>query len=225
MPALGHVLGFPLGESASAYTAVFDHDSLRDRLLIQFRRKPLLNGLLQGLLRGTQDVEDVAHDLLTKRLPDAAEGAQVDVLGAIRGVDREGRTDGPYLLVQHAFVVARKSSGTIPDLYAALEAITPGGQFLVEDLLLDPASIMVRLHIPALDETPASPDDLTPSLLVLLMHRARTGGVRMWFEWWPTDVTNMFKLCAGNIQISSTIRGLADNPATFGGYLAGMEIP
>jgi hypothetical protein len=217
-------LGFSFGDyDGVTYPAAFDHDSLRARLLEQFKRGATLNAVLGGFLRGTQDLADVAHDLLTKRLPDAAEGAQVDVLGAHRGVDREGRTDAVYLGVQEAFALARRSCGTIPDIYGVLQQIVPGGAYVIEDLADDPASLFVLVSSPPLPNEP-TPDEVSSSLVALLLRLARVGGVRLWFQWWSVEADDTFVLCEGDDQVDSTTQGFADEAETLGGYLVGEVI-
>lgn len=64
---------------------------------------PLLDGLLQTAVVEVQEVEDVLFQLLLQRSVDTAVGAQLDTLGAIVGIDREGRSNTEYrqsILVQ-----------------------------------------------------------------------------------------------------------------------------
>lgn len=222
-------LGFPLGGGLGgnvppAFPANFQHTSLEDNVLQQFRKSLNILSFLDAFLIDAQSVQDTLFAMLTKRLPDAAVGAQVDVLGAIRNVAREGRTDAPYLVVQHAFFVARKSSGTIPDLLLTIDTLLPGATVAITDLPQDPASTFINVTLPALSPTPGSPDTTSVGLVRQVIQIARAAGVRVYFEWSPQPVSGMFLLIAGNVQVASTTQGLSDNPPVHGGSLAGLEI-
>lgn len=70
-------------------------DPLR-RLVEQFRGKPRIEALLKAIAAQVQDVSDAADDLREKRWLDSAEGAQLDGLGRILGLDRGAWDDEQY---------------------------------------------------------------------------------------------------------------------------------
>jgi hypothetical protein len=224
--ALGTSFAFPFGPSGAAeYPPALDHDTIgRARLLEQFRHRPKLNAMASALLAGVQDVEDALHDLWTDRLLDTAAGLQVDVLGEHRQVEREGRTDAAYLQMIQTLALAHRSSGTVPEIYALLERLAPGGSFRIDQLIEDVAGFGVRLTSPVLIDPPASPDDLTPEIVERVLRRARAGGVRIWFSWWPDVEANLFTLCDGNDPIAGAALGMSDDAMTTGGKLIGEVI-
>ena len=59
-----------------------------ERLAVQFRESPNLIGYIRALLQEGEDLEQVFQDILCSRSLDAAEGAQLDVIGEIVGRDR-----------------------------------------------------------------------------------------------------------------------------------------
>lgn len=221
-------LGFGLGDFVETpWPPKLDHDTLRKRLLAQFRQKPMLNAVLGAFLRGTQDVEDTLYAMMTESLPPDAEGAQLDQLGAQRVVDREDRSDAAYLAVQEAWAAARRSEGVIEEIYAVLEAAAgaPDGNPRVEDLHADPASLLVRLLAPPLELEPGSPDPLPAELVGRMIAAAVAGGVRVWFEWVPVEPADWLVMVDTYSTVPST-HGLSDSyeSPTFGGYLSGMRV-
>jgi len=228
-PIGGPIIGPVGGPAPLAWPAKFKQQSWLTQVLYQFRQPqaPILNGIISGLLQGVQDVTDTDWAIATQMYPDQAVGNSVDILGAIRVVTREGRSDAAYLTAQHAWVVARRSNGLIAEIYSTLEAILPGGGFQVLDLVDDPASFVVQIQSPPQSVAPGSPDTPSVPQLHLLLEKARAAGVTLYFEWWPTDDGDTFTLGTDYGQTSTT-QGLADDYSygapTEGGQLLGEEI-
>ena len=216
---------FGLSSSATAYTPTIDQEELGlSRLLEQFKPKPLINALVAAPLRYGNTLETVLYDLLTKRLLDSAEGEQVDVLGALFGVARDGRGDGAYLDLILATSLAQNSSGTVPDVYSVLERIAPGGAFQIDQMIEDPAGFGVRFTSPVLPETPSTADDLTPVTIERLLRKSRGAGIKCWFSWWPDVEADLFTLCEGNVPIAGAALGMSDDAMSAGGQLIGEVI-
>ncbi len=221
---LGAELPFDLGDAdMTPWPTAFDHSTLTSILLAQYRSSAVLKGLCSAVLSSSQDVEDSAIAIYTQRMPDAAVGAQVDVLGAIANVPRNGMSDARYLVVQAAWNVARSSCATFADIYAALEALSAGGSFEIDDLPYDPAAIKIYWRSPAI--LPSGPDDISSDLLVALIRAARAAGVRVWVDYRTQDNAHTFTL-ASAYGVTSSTQGLADayTSPTVGGHLAGGEI-
>lgn len=62
----------------------------------QFRDSQKINDFMRCFLRPLDELMSTADDLIENRWIDTAEGKQLDELGAIVGMDRQGRTDEKY---------------------------------------------------------------------------------------------------------------------------------
>jgi len=68
----------------------------QDRLISQFKEKPNINLLLSVMVQPLQEFENVLIEVLRDRWIDTAQGVQLDGLGKILGVERQGMTDDQY---------------------------------------------------------------------------------------------------------------------------------
>lgn len=68
----------------------------KERIIEQFEDKPLLLGLMCSLVTPLQELEFVYDDLYTKRWLDSSEGVQLDGIGDIVGLSRQGLNDEEY---------------------------------------------------------------------------------------------------------------------------------
>lgn len=114
-----------------------------DDLPAQFASTSVLD-LAQALLSRLQTVDDVALQLQAGlALPDA-QGAQLDILGALVGQPRQGgaypagESDDAYRPKISAAILRNRSGGTVPDLIAVVSA-------LLSDM--DPTVIVTRSGI------------------------------------------------------------------------------
>jgi len=93
-------------EIIQSLTKIDNYDELaRLRMLQQFKQNcaPELDKLLQIFIAEDQEIEDVLFQLLLERTVNNSAGVQLDIIGSIVGIDREGRTDSEYrssILVQ-----------------------------------------------------------------------------------------------------------------------------
>lgn len=136
-------------------------------LLDQYKDKPRLKALLLSYIRRVQELEDAIWDVLTKRLIDNAEGAQLDVLGRIVGQRREGREDDVYRLYIGARIRINSSKGRADDILDVLALVESVPTSYTE---LYPASIAIEF----LDATEAP-----PTVLIDLARQAKPSGVRI----------------------------------------------
>lgn len=99
-------------------TQITDHvDAAKARLLQQYQDDDNLKGLVEIDANQTQDEEDMGWDLLTKRALSTAEGAQLDLVGAILGRARAtDQNDDDYRDFLEFRVTELLSEGTINDL-------------------------------------------------------------------------------------------------------------
>ena len=107
-----------------AIEQITNYDEIaRARMLEQFKLTcaPQLDGLVQMFASEIQEIEDVLFQLILERTVTVAIGAQLDIIGNIVGIDREGRTDADYrasILVQ---VQVNNTGGEEAALAALLE--------------------------------------------------------------------------------------------------------
>ena len=104
-----------------AWTYITDHlQRAKDRLLEQYKGKPLIEGLSDSLVQQIQDLEDVFQALSIERTVDNAVGEQLDQIGAIVGIERElGMNDEDYRLEVKAKIVQNLNQGTPEEIIAA----------------------------------------------------------------------------------------------------------
>lgn len=97
---------------SSPVTQITDFEQrLRDDMLSQFFGDPVHTAISDAVATEIQRFEDVAYDVLTKRLLDNAVGDILDVIGRIARVDRLGRTNDDYRKIIQVAVAARASDG------------------------------------------------------------------------------------------------------------------
>lgn len=95
-----------------------------DRLLTQFKDQANIEALIQVYTDEMQEIEDVLFELRDNRSLDTAEGDQLDVLGAIVGQDRGGRSDADYLNYIILKIAQNTSRGTAEDVFAIFNILT-----------------------------------------------------------------------------------------------------
>jgi hypothetical protein len=105
-----------------------------DLLVEQDRDKAKLRAYLTAYLSEFQVLEDVFKDLYLKRSLDSAEGAQLDGLGQILVLEREGRTDDEYRAALKFQAFLNQSKGEPETLIAALKVFTGATRVAVWEL-------------------------------------------------------------------------------------------
>lgn len=182
------------------------------RLLEQYRDKPLIAAVLNVLNRQTQALEDVFWDLFTDRRFDTAEGAQLDVLGAIVGEPRGSSTDdAEYRVRVRARAQANKSQGTTNDVIAVFDILFEDTAYDYEIVYGWPAGFTLRVL-----------DPITNGLEMLyakFLGDVKPIAVRAIFEWQGYDDADMFCFEGGPGL------GWDDGTGTVGGRWAGAVAP
>lgn len=113
------------------------------RLTSLFKNSEDLKTLIGLNAKRTQDVEDVLFDLLVKRMLDAAEGEQLDVLGIHVGEDRLGRSDTDYVDALGVRILVNTSKGNEPRLLLIARLFADPALLSITDLF--PAAMIVNL--------------------------------------------------------------------------------
>lgn len=107
---------------------VQDHvETAPDKLLEQFKERPIFAALLRVFVAEFQKVEDAAWEVTTFRRIDSAEGDLLDRLGAIVVRPRGDLGDIDYRIAIRAQIRILKSTGRPEDLIAIALLSTPLG--------------------------------------------------------------------------------------------------
>jgi hypothetical protein len=177
-----------------ALTKTTDHAARAlARLAQQFKGKPKIAAVLDALNAQTQAAEDALYQLFSERAIDTAAGAQLDVLGRILGQPRESATDPEYRVRLRARMIARRSSGTIPEILAVFRALLP-----TADLELTPGyPAGFSLTVGGV----AIPSSLV-ALYAAFLKTARAAGVYAVLEWFQGTEAGTF-----TTALSTTLSG------------------
>ncbi len=148
----------------------------------QIKRQPLWQNLAASILASVQDLEDQIFAMLAGRELNTAVGAQLDALGNILGMKRDGRVDETYRLRLRVQVLINLSSGTVPDLLAIAAKLGFTGT-LTEYI---PAAFVLTINGAV---TAAQGDDLARAI-----RTAKAGGVNAVVEYslFPGSTTFTF---------------------------------
>lgn len=86
------------------------------KLIEQFKRAPVLNGLLKSYAWSIQDLENAIWSVINSRFLANAQNAQLDLLGKLVGEGRGGRSDDDYRAIIKLRIRANRSQGGAEDL-------------------------------------------------------------------------------------------------------------
>jgi hypothetical protein len=155
-----------------AYTKKTTHVSEAIRNLIDvFEDKPKVVGLLTSFVNRVQDLENTFSDILTETALGNASGAQLDLLGAIVGEERNGRSDLQYATAINAQIRLLRSEGTIEDVIDLITAIV--GELQVDIVEYYPAKFAATI-----DEA-IDPDEVDVGAMGALIASGKPAGVGM----------------------------------------------
>lgn len=200
-----------LGTSALAWNDRVAVDGA-SRLLPEFQEKPLLAAILLGCLAAAQDYEDGVWSVLIGCWIETAEGVQLDGLGVILDLPREGWVDDVYRPLLRAQVQVLGSDGSWDRLLLIMELMGVNvAPVQIADLPV--GAMLVQLGEPL--------QVLTPALVFRFLVAAKAAVWRLSL-WFPTvSVDDTFTLADGDAYQDDDRRGLADDALTIGGRLAG----
>lgn len=116
-----------------------------DRLLEQFKDKPRILAWVTALLGQVQEIEDALYQLYWERLLDNAVGAQLDGIGQIVVLDRQGFDDEPYRAFLRAKIRVNLSNGKTEELIYILKLILGDDAEPIHLVQMHPASQQVYL--------------------------------------------------------------------------------
>lgn len=148
-------------------------------LVDQFRGQANIEAFVRAWAQQSQEVELAAFDVLLLTTLANAEGEQLDGLGTVVGVEREGRTDADYRVRIGAQILLNNASGTIEDLVQLAVAL---GATTVELTEVYPAKLEIVAGVPIVNGEE----------IARVMGLAKPAGVGRWFTWYES--TNPFLL-------------------------------
>lgn len=168
---------------------ISDYDVFLDLLIQQFKDKPKFVQVLQLLTKQCEDIETAIFEFLNEFSIDTAVGAQLDLIGRLVGLNRNGRDDASYRTLLQIKVEINFSAGTPESLLKAAVALydasnvqytpiypakvqlwTDGdiGLFQVFNLELDVVNDLMELDDGGILEL-QQPDDIAEDLLFQIL--------------------------------------------------------
>ena len=192
------------------YTQITAHvEQSRKRLTPALRGKARIEALLRSMTEEVQIAENVLWALLTLTLSNAV-GEQLDRIGRLLGQARGSLGDTDYRAVLRGTVKARRSSGTVEQLYEIGRLVTGGINVRVRE---GAASIYVE---------PVAPHPAGAAVLLRMMQLAKAGGVSVCVADPPLAESALFTFSSDPMRSqSSATQGFADDAQTTGGHLTG----
>lgn len=154
-----------------------------DRLMQQYKEQPRLAAIITALVQQIQDLEDAIYPLDVGRQLATAVGVQLDGLGELIGLKRNGLDDATYRLFLIGTIAKNYSDTTLPTIQTIL------------DLLLDPEVLLIFEKYPAAIAVEFSGSIREPSLYSLvatLVQGALGAGIRLAYMA-VMDDTNPFR--------------------------------
>lgn len=173
---------------------VTDHEDRGAALLTeQFKRRPKIVAWLKSYLAQVQQLEDAAWTLREQRALATAQGTNLDVLGALVGQPRGGRSDELYRVWIGARMLVNRSAGKASQIIAIASKLA--GTVTLKEW--PPAAFEVYATTPV--------DGLTGVQIAKLLALAKAAGVMMHFIWY--DVPNPFQFSASGESVMSSPYG------------------
>lgn len=176
------------------------------------RRRPKFEAFVRLLSARIQALEDVFWEILGGRLLDSAVGAQLDVLGAIVGVERGGLDDDAFRLLVRVRIRLNRSAGTGDDVLEVFRLLLGSDANTLALHDYPPASF--ELHVGG--ELPV--DDARAARILRDVRAVGVGGVLVWSAH-PDDDTFAFSDATGAATIEGDTFGDATDGSA-GGYFA-----
>jgi hypothetical protein len=195
------------------------HLTEAEELLIeQLKGKPNFRAMLQIFIDKIQEIENVLDDVQRLRWVDDATNAQLDVLGAIVGVDRDGRLDDAYRIVIKARIRANFASG-IPSDFFEVFGILLGDDASTELHDYPPAAFTCEVSNAGMALTSEEANEV-----VAIFRSLRGAGIDGQLIYSLADDDGSF-IFSDDTEDTSTTQGFTDTDedATDGGVLAFVE--
>ncbi len=178
----------------------------KKRLLEQYKGKARMEALIEALVTPVQPLEDAFFQLLEERYLETSVGFQLDRLGDIVGISRDGLNDDQYRLRIRARIFVNVSNGEPETLILVYKLLTLSNLVILEELFPAAAGLMC--------DGPDIPDPEDVQFIADLMEAAALAGVRIDFLG-VFDEANPFAFDGTVLPLGDGF-GDTGNPATGG---------
>lgn len=185
-------------------------DSL-NRFLQQYKGKQFINGFMTALVNQVQDLENAIYPLDSQRQIFNAVGEQLDGIGEIVGIKRNGLSDALYLLFLYGKIGENFSDSTIPALLTIIQNLFRAQTLIFSEVY--PAGISVQVLGTGLDPS-------LYSLAIGLVQNSVGAGIKLTFAG-GSPTTNVFRFDGPGIVGSLNGFGSTTDP-TIGGVFVGI---
>lgn len=129
-------------------TPVTTHDTdALGRLIEQFKQATKLKQIISVFTTQVQELEDLLAPFFDRLNIDVSEGTQLDNLGAIVGIEREGRSDAVYRLFIKGKIATNTSEGTPENLIDVFKILVGGGIIFIVESFPAEVSLMSTVLI------------------------------------------------------------------------------
>lgn len=145
-----------------------------DRLVTQFRDKPNLTAFIKAFAAQTTELKAIASDLRDNRWLDTAEGAQLDGLGRILGLERGGWGDEQYRARLRVRIRILLADGTPENIIETLSLLANTNDARVQLIETYPAELRIVMGSAVTEE---EQDALREAALSI-----KPPGVALWLE-------------------------------------------
>lgn len=189
------------------------------RLLEQHKRKPRIRSAVEAQAAEVQAVEDALWQMYTEESIENGVGVQLDRIGKIIGLGRDGLTDGQYRPQLRAWIKVRRSAGTAAQLIEIVRLSQDDPTFALTLTEPEPATVRVVLDQPVLLGGGGR-----IKRLFRLLKAAKSAGVKLYLEGTISPFDDVFSF--GDVPTetgSSHGWGDADDPDVGGEFVAGFS--
>jgi len=208
------------GQDPYALACVTNHaDDAVTLFLEQYKpeeKKPRLHELARIYSRQVQEVEDAFCALSYVLDIERAGGYWLDRIGAIVGQPRDGAIDDDYRPFVRAKILALRSTGSGPDLYAVIRALLPDPGVLLAIEEYDPKTFVVWI-------AGDSVGTLSVNALFNLLKIAKGATIRLFMVFLPEPAPDAFAFAPGSTETIDALSGFGNVAETIGGAFAGVR--
>jgi hypothetical protein len=175
------------------------------RLATQFQGQPQLAALLSAFLDEVQAAEDALWTMVSGFVIGAATGVQLDTIGAILGMPRNGLDDPTYTLYLRAQMLILVSAGEVETLLQIFR-LTSGGAVTAQESTIAAVLVTIGQATTSSGATQAA-----------ILRRAAAAGVQVSLEWLNDTADNTFSFLE-----DPTGLGFDDGTGHVGGVFASI---
>lgn len=172
------------GSSASVVAAegVYLHnlehyEQAINELIELFKHGPRNQAITLTVMEQVQELEDAMWAMYEGFLLDNAVDDQLDILGAIVGERRQGRTNDDYRAAVRVRILVNRSDGHLEQLLAICRGLVPSATIYTQEQF--PAGIRIKF---------STMGTTTLRTALQMLRQAKAGGVRLFLSYGPSTV-------------------------------------